>query len=124
TGTTSATARAVERMRRFTGAPVWLIQSPTIGNASGHPQAPTVMAAARLVAATLGDVVIGPPRPAGTIDPQSVVTARLSMSDTAAPPLSASPPLPSTMKALVKREAGKGIWMEDVAVPRAGANEV
>jgi threonine 3-dehydrogenase len=30
----------------------------------------------------------------------------------------------STMKALVKREAGKGIWMEEVPVPVPGANEV
>ena len=29
-----------------------------------------------------------------------------------------------TMKALVKREPGKGIWMEDVPVPVPGANEV
>jgi hypothetical protein len=29
-----------------------------------------------------------------------------------------------TMKALVKREAGKGIWMEDVPVPAPGPNEV
>jgi threonine 3-dehydrogenase len=29
-----------------------------------------------------------------------------------------------TMKALVKREAGKGIWMEDVPVPVPGPNEV
>ncbi|HWG10945.1 MAG TPA: L-threonine 3-dehydrogenase [Rhodanobacteraceae bacterium] len=28
------------------------------------------------------------------------------------------------MKALVKREAAKGIWMDEVAVPEAGANEV
>ncbi len=37
---------------------------------------------------------------------------------------SAAHSIPSTMKALVKREAGKGIWMEDVPVPSAGANEV
>ena len=29
-----------------------------------------------------------------------------------------------TMKALVKREATKGIWMEEVPVPAPGANEV
>jgi threonine 3-dehydrogenase len=29
-----------------------------------------------------------------------------------------------TMKALVKREPGKGIWMEEVPVPAPGANEV
>ena len=29
-----------------------------------------------------------------------------------------------TMKALVKREAGKGIWMEQVPVPVPGPNEV
>ncbi len=29
-----------------------------------------------------------------------------------------------TMKALVKREAGKGIWMEDVPIPAPGPNEV
>ena len=29
-----------------------------------------------------------------------------------------------TMKALVKREAGKGIWMEEVPIPVAGPNEV
>ena len=29
-----------------------------------------------------------------------------------------------TMKALVKREPGKGNWMEDVPVPVPGANEV
>ena len=29
-----------------------------------------------------------------------------------------------TMKALVKREAGKGIWMEQVPVPTPGPNEV
>lgn len=42
------------------------------------------------------------------------------------------PPFPShgcarmaaTMKALVKREAARGIWMEDVPVPAPGANEV
>ena len=28
------------------------------------------------------------------------------------------------MKALVKREAGKGIWMEQVPVPQPGPNEV
>ena len=28
------------------------------------------------------------------------------------------------MKALVKREAAKGIWMEQVPVPTPGANEV
>ena len=28
------------------------------------------------------------------------------------------------MKALVKREPGKGIWMEQVPVPTPGANEV
>ena len=32
--------------------------------------------------------------------------------------------MPQMMKALVKREAAKGIWMEEVAVPEAGANEV
>ncbi len=30
----------------------------------------------------------------------------------------------STMRALVKREARPGIWMEDVAIPQAGTNEV
>src|SRR5258708_16712000 len=30
----------------------------------------------------------------------------------------------STMKALVKREAAKGIWMEQVPVPEIGPNEV
>ncbi|MEO5566364.1 MAG: alcohol dehydrogenase catalytic domain-containing protein, partial [Luteimonas sp.] len=29
-----------------------------------------------------------------------------------------------TMMALVKREPGKGIWLENVAVPVPGANEV
>ena len=29
-----------------------------------------------------------------------------------------------TMRALVKREAGKGIWMEQVPVPVPGPNEV
>jgi threonine 3-dehydrogenase len=29
-----------------------------------------------------------------------------------------------TMRALVKREAGKGIWMEDVPIPEPGTNEV
>ena len=29
-----------------------------------------------------------------------------------------------TMKALVKREAGKGIWMEELPVPQPGPNEV
>ena len=29
-----------------------------------------------------------------------------------------------TMKALVKREAGKGIWMDEVPVPSPGPNEV
>ena len=28
------------------------------------------------------------------------------------------------MKALVKKEARKGIWMEDVAVPEVGVNDV
>ena len=28
------------------------------------------------------------------------------------------------MKALVKREAGKGIWMEDVPAPEVGMNDV
>jgi len=32
--------------------------------------------------------------------------------------------LPQTMKALVKREAGPGIWMERVPVPSPGPNEV
>jgi len=32
--------------------------------------------------------------------------------------------MPQMMKALVKREAAKGIWMDEVAVPEAGANEV
>src|SRR3546814_1773220 len=47
------------------------------------------------------------------------------------PPGHAMPPLtsqtlqiPSTMKALVKREAAKGIWMEEVPVPQPGPNEV
>src|SRR3546814_5545681 len=30
----------------------------------------------------------------------------------------------ATMKALVKREPGKGIWMQDVPVPTPGPNEV
>ncbi len=29
-----------------------------------------------------------------------------------------------TMRALVKREAAEGIWMEDVPIPQAGTNEV
>src|SRR3546814_7954691 len=41
------------------------------------------------------------------------------------PPLtSQTPQIPSTMKALVKREAAKGIWMEEVPVPQPGPNEV
>jgi len=32
--------------------------------------------------------------------------------------------MPSTMRALVKREATQGIWMEDVPIPRPGTNEV
>ena len=28
------------------------------------------------------------------------------------------------MKALVKKEPGKGIWMEEVAVPKVGVNDV
>ena len=32
--------------------------------------------------------------------------------------------MPQMMKALVKREAAKGIWMDEVVVPEAGANEV
>ena len=42
------------------------------------------------------------------------------------PPMSQlqQPPLPTTMKALVKRELAKGIWMEEVPVPEPGANEV
>src|SRR3546814_8558553 len=41
------------------------------------------------------------------------------------PPLtSQTPQIPSTMKALVKREAAKGIWMEEVPVPQPGLNEV
>src|SRR5690606_39418445 len=43
----------------------------------------------------------------------------------AMPPLtSQTPQIPSTMKALVKREAAKGIWMEEVPVPQPGPNEV
>ena len=38
--------------------------------------------------------------------------------------MSASASHPSTMRALVKREAGKGIWMEQVPVPSPGPNEV
>src|SRR5262245_50301134 len=33
-------------------------------------------------------------------------------------------PMTQTMKALVKREAGKGIWLEEVPVPQPGPNEV
>src|SRR3546814_4999964 len=41
----------------------------------------------------------------------------------AMPPLtSQTPQIPSTMKALVKREAAKGIWMEEVPVPQPGPN--
>jgi len=29
-----------------------------------------------------------------------------------------------TMRALVKKEAAEGIWMEDVPIPEAGTNEV
>lgn len=32
--------------------------------------------------------------------------------------------MPPTMRALVKREAGPGIWMEEVPIPRPGTNEV
>jgi len=32
--------------------------------------------------------------------------------------------MPQMMKALVKREAAEGIWMEQVPVPEIGANEV
>ena len=32
--------------------------------------------------------------------------------------------MPQMMKALVKREAGKGIWMEQVPVPQVGPNDV
>lgn len=32
--------------------------------------------------------------------------------------------MPQTMRALVKREATKGIWMEEVPVPQPGTNEV
>src|SRR3546814_5701685 len=43
----------------------------------------------------------------------------------AMPPLtSQTPQIPSTMKALVKREAAKGIWMEEVPVPQPGPNVV
>src|SRR5690606_39588768 len=35
-----------------------------------------------------------------------------------------TPELPTTMRALVKREAARGIWMEEVPVPSPGANEV
>lgn len=31
---------------------------------------------------------------------------------------------PATMRALVKREAGKGIWMDEVPVPQPGPNQV
>src|SRR3546814_10913153 len=41
------------------------------------------------------------------------------------PPLtSQTPQIPSTMKALGKREAAKGIWMEEVPVAQPGPNEV
>src|SRR5690606_17035481 len=40
------------------------------------------------------------------------------------PVTSQTPQIPSTMKALVKREAAKGIWMEEVPVPQPGPNEV
>ena len=33
-------------------------------------------------------------------------------------------PMAQTMKALVKREAGKGIWMEELPIPQPGPNEV
>src|SRR5690242_21884869 len=33
-------------------------------------------------------------------------------------------PMPQTMKALVKRHAEPGIWMEEVPVPEVGPNEV
>src|SRR3546814_934724 len=43
----------------------------------------------------------------------------------AMPPLtSQTPQIPSTMKALVKREAAKGIWMEEVPVPQPGTTEL
>ena len=29
-----------------------------------------------------------------------------------------------TMRALVKRDPARGIWMEEVAIPQAGTNEV
>ena len=32
--------------------------------------------------------------------------------------------IPTTMRALVKREAAKGMWMEQVPVPTPGPNEV
>src|SRR5690554_6987055 len=32
--------------------------------------------------------------------------------------------IPTTMRALVKREAAKGMWMEEVPVPAPGPNEV
>ena len=35
-----------------------------------------------------------------------------------------APQLPKSMKALVKREAAKGIWMQQVPVPEPGPNEV